>query len=493
MLRIIIFIICLFLSAPVYSADFYLDFEDDGGAGTQSDPFNTLAQAQATTSPGDTLYCRGTWSNATQEINEQLLIYGNDAAWLAYGTPNNQATCSGTTSGDAIKITNNADNTILDGFIITGAFRYGILLECASGSEIVNNTITNSGSTAIKPTTATCGDAENILIHDNRIDYTGLEEPDDGYGILAICNVGFSMDGMQIYNNYMSNIGEEAIRIQGDEIDVYNNYIYKWALTSPGDNAIQYHVASYDEHANARIYNNIINGGGTTQGNAIVLWITQTPTPGSLTNLYVYNNTIYGTVEYDATHGFGIVNMGLNPTNWYVYNNIVYECADTAGAGSIGAIRMYWAYEDQVYFYNNIIYNDGITDVITIYNHPSDQYHSVAAAEVVLTNAANNIQVAPGMVDLTPEDDPSDFVLISGSNAIGAGAYWDAGSYTGLDPTSAWPGNVKAVNQDDYGDPDIGAFVYIEAAELGGPGTIAGGGSGSIAGGGSGSIIGMSP
>ena len=103
----------------------------------------------------------------------------------------------------------------------------------------------------------------------------------------------------------------------------------------------------------------------------------------------------------------------------------------------------------------------------------------------------NNITTDPAFVSVV--DGSENYALDSGSDTIGAGVDLGDGLLYGLDPTSTWTDNVKPIDQDSYGAWEIGAYVYIEAAEFGGPGTIAGGGSGSIAGGGSGSIIGTAP
>ena len=53
-----------------------------------------------------------------------------------------------------------------------------------------------------------------------------------------------------------------------------------------------------------------------------------------------------------------------------------------------------------------------------------------------------------------------DFTLSSISPAKGGGVDLGNGLLYGLDPTSTWPDNVKPLDQDLYGDWEIGAFIY---------------------------------
>lgn len=447
MKKIIAFIgFFIFMAAPVYCADYYCDFEGSNGSGTQVSPFNSIANAMSSMSGGDNLYCRGTATSA-QTVSKGVNIYGNDAAWLAYGGGNNQATVNNSSSF-GVKLTEAADNAILDGFIISNPRTHGI--DCyASGAEIRNNDISDCGHVGIY-IQDNGQDCTNVSIHDNIIDTTGDVSPDDGYGILHVNNnSAYDVGNITIYRNIFKNIGEEAIRFTGENATAYSNYFYKWGLTSPGDNAIQMHVNSWMSLSNCYVYNNIINGAGTTHGCGISLWIVS---GGSISEMYVQNNSIYGTVEY-GSEGYGIKNMGLWPTYWYVKNNIVYECADESASGSIGAIRMYWDYEDRVYFHNNIIYNTGYTKIISIFGCPSGQWHSVSSAEGVLSNASNNAQVQPGWVDTTPEDDVNDFKL-SSSTANGAAG----SSYPGENLYHRFRDDFYGNERQSSGNWDMGAI-----------------------------------
>ena len=221
------------------------------------------------------------------------------------------------------------------------------------------------------------------------------------------------------------------------------------------------------------------------------------------------NNAFYGNVLIDNNVGIAIATgTASSPTNCYIYNNTVVNSwwagfdswGATADAGLV-TNNIFWGTRrananedvfspgsDLVFTSNYNIIGPEASGFIDRGGHVYDTLAAYQAdwdGDPHAANDQNSIKTDPSFTT-----EPTDFSLRSDSPAKGAGADLGNGLLYGLDPTSTWVDNVKAVDQDSYGDWEIGAYAYIEAAELGGPGTIVGGGSGSIAGGGSGSIIG---
>ena len=186
-----------------------------------------------------------------------------------------------------------------------------------------------------------------------------------------------------------------------------------------------------------------------------------------LTSAYVYNNTFVGDLNFSASYAGGL-NADALHTGWYVHNNISADNLDKSlylsGSGHDTG--------------NNYEYT---TDA----SNPSNSGVTVTVADPKFVTWAD------------AGDVPGDYSLASDSPCINAGT--DMGTTgnaeMGINPNfqyADWPGPT-VLNQDDYGAWEIGAYVYVEAAPSGGPGTIAGGGSGTIAGGGTGTIEGTEP
>ena len=232
----------------------------------------------------------------------------------------------------------------------------------------------------------------------------------------------------------------------------------------------------------------------------------------------IRNNIIYNYATGISTQIGGLAEgMGTYPDQRItkynkIYNNTIVSC-DTAGIALTES-----GYLENVEVKNNIVYESGYNIYIShtdLMNDITIDYNlyklTPTTGNFRSGDGSNHFSLASWQVELdgysTPagddhsiEGDPIfkdignlDFSLDSNSPAINAGLDLGASYDDALNPNSTWPSSVTTLDQDDYGTWEIGAYVYVLAGPVGGPGTIAGGGTGTITGGGTGTIEGTEP
>lgn len=488
MKKFLLVLILILVPTFALAADYYCDFEGANGDGTQGSPFNSIANAMASMSASDNLYCRGT-TTSEQNCSKGVYIYGNDSTWLAYGGGNNQATINAS-SNDGIKFTTDADNAKIDGFIISTSARYGILSE-ATAVEMSNNTITDVGDCWIY-LNPEHGDNRNTLIHDNSCDTSGVVHVENGYGI-TMFNEGGGKDanGTKIYNNSLKNAGESALRLTCSDIHIYGNYIYKWGQPNGDDNAAQIGAGDGETCDNFYFYNNIIHGGGVGDGNGLQFYVLGS---GSFGEIYIQNNAfadIKGTASDKGWAISGLARYGTTKT--VVKNNIFYNCGSYVGSDpsqttDLTTLKIHNSGLANLFLEDNIIMNDSYSETIRIMNETSgdaDQHFTIAEAETEIGDAggtaSNNVAVVPGWVDVTPGDDPDSFKLTSSTANGGV-----AGSYPGDNCYSAtrqegtneytYPDDYEGTTRQTSGGWDMGAFFSSPGISAALTGTIVAGG-----------------
>ena len=150
------------------------------------------------------------------------------------------------------------------------------------------------------------------------------------------------------------------------------------------------------------------------------------------------NATVIGNVAYDCVAGFQQV-----PASNIIKNNIVMNCGEVIYFPSGNFPEQM----DHNLYYNNNRFASGNA---TIYSNLSDFKTA--------SNLDQNSQVAdPKFKDAANHD----FTLLSGSPAIDAGENLGTEYELAVDPFSSWTGDVRLLNQNDYGEGwEIGPYVY---------------------------------
>ena len=359
-----------------------------------------------------------------------------------------------------------------------------------AGSVIADNITFDGGGTAVQPIAWQMIDIGGHLVQDcNITNYTGrgiwIADAGDGNKILrnkiydSTSHAATGSAGIDIDNYGKAN--------QSDSNIVEDNFISNW-----GNNGIQFENCTNSIMRGNWSYQNdygfcVIDYDayrGNNTNNILHSNISVESLDGGIRIIEAYGTKIYNNTIYNNTTSHGCITLKGTTypcNNTDIRNNTMYQ-----PAASDACLWFPEGTPTGITCDYNIYYNASQTDVI--YDEDSAAWYTLAEWVAATAYDDNSIQDNPDFTTVG-----SDFTLTSVSPAIGAGADLGNGLYYGLDPTSTWTGNVKPVNQDDYGDWEIGAFVYIIAGPTGGPGTIVGGGSGSIAGGGSGTIVGTTP
>ena len=330
--------------------------------------------------------------------------------------------------------------------------------------------------------TADTGEVQGIVVDGCTFDYN-YSDNNDGYMCLVVRNgqadsthTANGVHNIIIQNSTFKNTGHNGIRFWNRDS---TSFIYDVIVRNNTFYNCDHHGIDFWRNSGATYCYNFTITKNTFQECQGAMYLP------NLHDSEISFNLIYDDNTTESTDTFGIKFDQLNgteTTNVVFVGNIIYDYT------AAGAKAIWVTYTDGVDLYNNTVY--GNTQACYVAFDPANftNTNNLFYANTSGGNCSNY-----GSLPLLTNPGGGDFTLQSGSPLIGAGSDLGNGLQYGLDPTSSWPDNVKPVNQDDYEDWEIGAFVYIEAAELGGPGTITGGGSGSIAGGGSGSIIGTTP
>ena len=471
MKRIIAFIFCFFIVvSTVDAANYYVSQStgDDGNVGSEVSPWQYAPWMPSATSTSDGTALTGddfvylkrgdTWT-AEPIISEESGTSGHPITFDAYGT-------------GALPILNGNNNTGFSGW-------YNGVLQINNHNYITVKNIEfrycNKDTAAIIADGG--GSVTGIILDGCTFDYNYSDNL-DGYMALMIRNDANStgISYITIQNCTIQDTGHNGIRIWNQ--DTTSNISY---------GTIKDNVFFDCDHHGVDMYRDsgiMMNTYFTITGNTFQECGGAFYVPNMNNSTIAYNKIWDDNTDQSGdTYGIKLDDLnGGTPTGNVIVGNIIWDYDSATGGHAI------WLYGTS----GTIVANN------TIY---SNYAACTFASNTSLTNS-NNLSYANtgdgscadyGSDPKFTNSGSDDFTLQSDSTAIGAGADLGNGLLYGLDPISTWTDNVKPIDQDSYGDWELGAFVYIEAAELGGPGTIAGGGSGSIAGGGSGSIIGTAP
>jgi hypothetical protein len=250
-----------------------------------------------------------------------------------------------------------------------------------------------------------------------------------GEGIYMYLPDGGDYDGLEIYHNRID-MGYQATR-------------WNTGILLSGANFADF----ADDFENAKVYGNVItnvgNGSDSTLASAIR---TKIGTPTTAANkLKIYNNTISDCYIgiYGRNKASGEQEIGFDAKN-----NII---EDVKSGG-------YFVY----------IEDSDVTGIEMDYN----DYEGTGQWK--WDGGTDRSAIADWRTDSSQDDHAitddcallDSYALSSGSACINTGA--DLGSYDGLNPNSSWPDNVNTQPQDDWGDWEIGAFLYIISATTSG-------------------------
>ena len=228
---------------------------------------------------------------------------------------------------------------------------------------------------------------------------------------------------------------------------------------------------------------------------------------GSSSGTIVRRNICCGTTDSTYWRGsFPGLGIGVSDEGWVpphsennkIYENLIAYCS--------GGIFLWSAYNDptwplkDTYVHNNVVIDCGTNLIVSSRNTfensaiKNNIFWSISSDSVQATVPSSH----PGLVldynlwSSTPDPDAqgandpsyaapqllktsgwrtitsgslsgSDFALQSNSPAIDAGTNLGSPYNQGLNPASTWPNNVSTLDQNGYGDWEIGAYVFTGA------------------------------
>lgn len=145
-----------------------------------------------------------------------------------------------------------------------------------------------------------------------------------------------------------------------------------------------------------------------------------------------------GNIAYDCVAGFQQV-----PASNIIKNNIVMNCGEVIYFPSGNFPEQM---DHNLYYNNNRVASDN-----------GAVYSDLASFQTATNLDQNSLVADPEFMDAANHD----FTLLSGSPAIDAGENIGTEYEMALDPFSSWTGDVRLLNQNDFGDGwEIGPYVY---------------------------------
>lgn len=298
---------------------------------------------------------RGLWITNVHGTADKPVIFtnacGGKATFMAPPASGNTLEFIGCSY---FKLTGSGESTIQYGIEVTGGVQglncHGLTTDFEVDHVYVRKT--GNGPGIVVKTDPTCDKTtwrenftlKNVLLHDNKIDSVGTEgfyignSHYDG-GITLTCNgkatkiLEHDLLNIVVYNNLISNTGNEAIQIGGTRgAKVYNNTIRNAGYLNPD----QAQSNGYASNAGTQVtfYNNTIDGSG---GFAVQ--------DGGGGGVY-YNNTF----KNCRAGGFQLQDIAPNfdPKGFDVHNNTIFNCGSPA-------VFMYSANPSQTVFHDNVI------------------------------------------------------------------------------------------------------------------------------------------
>ena len=432
---------------------------NNNGPGSFSNPWCTLSKATSSISPGDTVTVRGGIYVEAITINtddvtfrnypgEKPLIDGEDrlpgGSWGNLLTiKSNDFTVDGfefkRSTGRGILVDgpslDKGDRAVIRNCLIHHMYRQGIFfMDGADHGTAEYNTIHTTQLEYLDPnynnwaSAIACRNSKETTIRGNIV----RDNYGEGINMFWYCDGGLIENNI-VYNNRACEIYLDTAK----DFTVRYNLIYGttdsefWRGGNPSA-GIAINNEKEDGFSRGfgqgyRIYNNLLANNGVN----IPFWL-KFPGSGKFTDIKIFNNIL---VEAKET----AVNIRSEVTGIEFRNNIILQSSGTPiNAPSSG-----------VTFSNNL-WSRPSGDIDSDAGGPGDVY----GQDPLLSKSSGWSNLASGI--LTGQE----FTLQEGSPAINAGANLGSGYQNALDPISTWPSNVKILNQNDYGNWEIGAFVF---------------------------------
>ncbi len=432
---------------------------NDDHEGSSAQPFSTFEKAVSVMTPGDTMIVYG------GTYNEQLVIdkSGTEDAWLCFAAyPGAEVVIDGTgimTSWDGLWygmiLVLEQSYISINGFKVINASGSAIFVGDSHHIDILNNHTINSQNPGIF-----AWGVDDLLIDGNEVEMACMH-PESGLEDISLRG----NKRVIVRNNHVHDSDNIAIDAAGG---VENARIY--------DNLVEYtglgiYVDSWDgDLSDVHIYNNI------SRYNNVGLCV-NTENGGSVENVLVYNNQIYGNTDDGMVVGWGgVPGRSLSISEVHFYANKVY---DNLGDGIVIYGREH-ADIDSIFVYNNYVYDNqgagiaisGLSDISpfslneiwiinnTIVNNGSeDTWFSGGIAIGSQANAIgtmSNIHIQNNIVSdnftfsiaIWPWGRQPETITISHNLIDGYRNAADCGERKGIDFIEASPGFVDPDNHD---------------------------------------------
>ena len=487
----ILFVLVIF--SPSWAATYYVDATNgnDSNSGiSESAPWKTIAEVNHSDfNPGDQiLFKRGeTWIGTTLNIPSDGKS-GNHITIGAYGT-GNKPIIDGSGLGKTIYLNGRGFITINNLEIKKG----GVVIFLTSGgtngqiiitncdihdSETNNNiSIKDRGNITIENCTVYNSAGNGISAYTSGTpdwgDRTGDNVTVSGSTIYNNSKSGLFVfgDGAVVQNNeiYSNGIADEEgkyhnIYISGDNALVQKNIlrdaVYGDGIRFLGSNlTARYNFIHHNRkhgfgiwndysvnHSNLAISYNLLiqrNYTETPVSRPMTINISNAAGAGSFHNIKIYNNSVYG--ENDNANGFSFNNCSdLDIKNNILYLKDAYLMLISPTASVISDYNMFKSDKTTPFFSRRYA---------TFSQWQGDGYgrHSIEN-DPDFTDPINN-----------------NLTLQSTSPAIDAGTNIGSSYDDGLHPNSTLPNGVLTLDQDNFGQWEIGAYVYQGRALLSAP------------------------
>ncbi len=311
--------------------------------------------------------------------------------------------------------------------------QYGVTLYYVTGSTVSLNTIytTTAAGLSLMLSPGTHNIYQNTI-------YDVCRLIDDTNAIQIGTGTGAADTAANIYENKIYEVYQDTLSgsciildVSSQNCNVYNNLLH----TAEGAGV---HVLQSDGH---NIYNNVIYDVGSQSKGGIAV--------AGGDNINIYNNSVYDPGDY----GLYLLKTAGNLGTLNVKNNIFSGSATYALYLDNNASMD----NDSVYDYNVWYFSaGGMADWSgTTYAALTNWQALDPVPGLSVAQDANSISSDP----LFTAVDRNDYTVSCGSIARDRGTNLGASYDDGLDPDSSWPDSVSTLDQDDYSDWDIGAYI----------------------------------
>ena len=283
---------------------------NENNPGTITQPWKTISKAAATLTSGQSVLVRGGTYNEVVNIT----ISGADNNWITYSSyPGETVVISGI--GKNVQkehglVDVRANYIRITGFQVKNSKCFGI-----SGYSVTQIMIDSNYTYETVSSGIFCRFSNGVLIDNNEVERAcngGWEEC-----ITVGRTENFEIKNNRVHHNVGGLKGGEGIDAKSGSQNgsIHHNYVHD--LT----NRLGIYVDAYaQESYNIEVYNNIVHDANT--GIAIA-----SERGGPISNIKVYNNIVYHTKNYGI-----IIASWLTPgtfTDIFLYNNTIYDIGNT--------------------------------------------------------------------------------------------------------------------------------------------------------------------